>query len=353
MAGPGSAEQAPPFSGLTPELVLDATESLGFETDGRFLSLNSYENRVYQVYVDASARGAAIDDQPRGDLSKVVLKFYRPNRWSDAQILEEHHFAKELANAEVPCVPALVIKEQTLHRFQSPTGTDSFRFTAFACRGGRTPNLEDEETLEWIGRFLGRIHVVGRQGTFHCREALTPVSMGQSSIDWLLQSDMIPGDLLPAWQAIATQALDLIVQRWRETPHRTQRLHGDCHVGNILWTPAGPHFVDLDDSRIGPAVQDLWMLLASESDVAQSQLKAILKGYERFCEFERSELHLIEALRTLRLLHYSAWLARRWNDPAFPAAFPWFGTARYWQDRILELREQVGAMQENQAFNLL
>jgi Ser/Thr protein kinase RdoA (MazF antagonist) len=336
-----------PFNGLSPELVLDATDSLGFITDGRFLGLNSYENRVYQVYVDPSNRVVGTEGKPAGDPNKLVLKFYRPQRWSDAQILEEHQFAQELEDAEVPCVPALVIGDKTLHTFKT------FRFTAFACRGGRTPNLEDEETLEWIGRFLGRIHSVGRRQTFAYREALTPASMGHASIDWLLQSDMIPSDLLPAWEAIAKQALGMVEQRWSEIAPRAQRLHGDCHVGNILWTPAGPHFVDLDDSRSGPAVQDLWMLLAGEPDLASSQLSALLKGYERFCEFDRSELHLIEALRTLRLLHYSAWLARRWNDPAFPAAFPWFGTARYWQERILELREQVGAMQEIQTFNLL
>jgi Ser/Thr protein kinase RdoA (MazF antagonist) len=343
-----------PFSGLSPELVLDAADSLGFATDGRFLGLNSYENRVYQVYVDPTSRDQIDQGTDKttstiqaGDPNKIVLKFYRPARWSDAQILEEHQFAQELEDAEVPCVAALIINNSSLHTFKD------FRFTAFACRGGRTPNLEDEESLEWIGRFLGRIHAVGRREAFAHREALTVATMGQASIDWLVQSQMIPADLLPAWEAIANQALEMVEQRWQETSPRTQRLHGDCHVGNILWTPAGPHFVDLDDSRSGPAVQDLWMLLAGESDLANLQLKALLKGYERFCEFDRSELHLIEALRTLRLLHYSAWLARRWNDPAFPAAFPWFGTARYWQERILELREQVGAMQEFQSFNLL
>ncbi len=337
-------DQSPaPFDGLTPETVLDACDSLGFLADGRLLGLNSYENRVYQVYVDNPVDQA----QNRRDADKIVLKFYRPNRWSDDQILEEHQFAQTLADADIPCVPAMAINDRTLHHFQT------FRFTAFVCRGGRTPNLEDEQVLEWIGRFLGRIHLIGARQPFAHREALSPETMGAQSIQWLLNSDMIPPDLLPAWRAIADQALALVQQRWEAVAPKTIRLHGDCHVGNILWTDAGPHFVDLDDCRSGPAMQDLWMLLAGEPETAQSQLKALLKGYETFRPFERSELHLIEALRTMRLLHYSAWLARRWNDPAFLAAFPWFGTARYWQERILELREQVGAMQEFQAFDLL
>ncbi len=315
-----------PYEGLTPDAVLDALESIGLRGDGRLLALNSYENRVYQVSLE--------------DDSYVVAKFYRPNRWSDAQILEDHAFSIELAEREIPVVAPRVIGKKSLHEFSG------FRFAVFPRRGGRPPELEDEKVLEWIGRFLGRIHAVGAARPFRERPALDADTFGNEPRDWLLDSGLLPEDLKETWISTVDLALDGVENRYELIEARQIRLHGDCHAGNILWTPAGPHFVDLDDARMGPAVQDLWMLLAGDRETAAKQLKALLDGYESFHAFRREELGLIEPLRTLRLLHYSYWLARRWEDPAFPAAFPWFGTQRYWQDRILELREQTSAMEE-------
>ena len=316
-----------PYAGLTPDTVLDALEAVGLRGDGRLLALNSYENRVYQASLE--------------DGTSVVAKFYRPRRWSDAQLAEEHAFALELAEREIPVIAPLRLGDATLHRFAD------FRFAVYPRRGGRAPELEDEKVLEWIGRFLGRIHAVGATARFEARPALDIESFGEEPRRWLLDSRMIPPDLIDAWIAVADFALQGVRGCFeRAGGLRAIRLHGDCHSGNVLWTDAGPHFVDLDDARTGPAVQDLWMLLPGDAGDAAKCLKALLAGYEQFNEFERSELALIEALRTLRLLHYSAWIGRRWDDPAFPAAFPWFGTQRYWQDRILELREQVAAMQE-------
>jgi Ser/Thr protein kinase RdoA (MazF antagonist) len=315
-----------PYDGLTPDAVLDALESIGLRGDGRLLALNSYENRVYQVSLE--------------DGSYRVVKFYRPNRWSDAQILEEHAFGAELAEREIPVVAAQEIGGKSLHVFKG------FRFAMYARRGGRPPELEDEKVLEWIGRFLGRIHAVGATRPFKERPALDADTFGAEPRDWLLESGLLPEDLKDTWVSTADLALDGVDDCFERIEHRAIRLHGDCHAGNILWTHEGPHFVDLDDARMGPAVQDLWMLLAGDRGTATKQLKALLDGYEQFHAFRREELGLIEPLRTLRLLHYSYWLARRWQDPAFPAAFPWFGTQRYWQDRILELREQTSAMEE-------
>ncbi len=320
-------ERARPYDGLTPDAVLDALQSAGWRGDGRLLALNSYENRVYQASLE--------------DGGHVVAKFYRPRRWSDAQILEEHGFAAELAAREIPVVAPLAREGQTLFRHRE------FRFAVFPRRGGRPPELEDRSVLEWIGRFLGRIHAAGASAPFAARPALDPQSFGIEPRDWLSASGLIPQDLRAVWAGVAQEALQRVQAAFELGDRPGQlRLHGDCHAGNILWTDAGPHFVDLDDARTGPAVQDLWMLLPGERLPAQRCLAALLEGYRRFHDFDPAELRLVEPLRTLRLLHYSAWIARRWEDPAFPAAFPWFGTQRYWQDRILELREQSAAMDE-------
>ena len=321
-------EDPHPYSRLTPDAVLAALESAGLRCDGRQLALNSFENRVYQV---------GIEDGP-----PVVAKFYRPERWSDAQILEEHEFVLELAAREIPAVPPLALGGRTLNEH------GGFRFAVYPRRGGRAPELEDRATLEWLGRYIGRIHAVGALRPFAARPVLDIESFGREPRDWLLaHDDFLPPDLLDAWRSVAALALEGVARCYeRAGAPRLLRLHGDCHAGNVLWTDAGPHFVDFDDARSGPAVQDLWMLLPGERSAMGTSLKQVLDGYEQFFTFERRELHLVEALRTLRLLHYSAWLARRWQDPAFPAAFPWFNTPRYWQDRILELREQVALMDE-------
>ena len=321
----------PPYSGLTPDAVLDALASVGFTGDGRLLALNSYENRVYQVWLEDA------DETPPA----VVAKFYRPARWSEAQILEEHAFTCELAEREIPVVAPLFAQGKTLHQH------GGFRFAVYPRRGGRTPELEDPDTLEWMGRFIGRIHAVGAVRPFAERPALDVEAFGREPREWLLGHGFIPADLVDAWRSAVDLALARVASCYERAGEvRALRLHGDCHAGNVLWTDDGPHFVDFDDCRSGPAIQDLWMLLSGDRASMTRQLSDVLSGYEDFHDFDRRELHLLEALRTLRLIHYSAWLARRWDDPAFPAAFPWFNSQRYWQDRILELKEQVALMQE-------
>ncbi|MGE5615619.1 MAG: serine/threonine protein kinase [Bacillota bacterium] len=325
--------QPHPYARLTPDVVLNSLEALGLACDGRLLALNSYENRVYQVGQEEGA--------------PLVAKFYRPERWSEAQILEEHAFAIELAEAEVPVVAPLAFAGRTLHE------SDGFLFAVYPRQGGRAPELDDGRTLEWIGRFIGRLHAVGRARPFTHRPALDIATFGDDSRRFLLENGCIPPELLESWRTVADLALEGVRHAFARAGDVARiRVHGDCHSGNVLWTPpsgnatGGPHFVDLDDSRMAPAVQDLWMLISGDRASMARQLGHLLRGYEDFGEFDDRELALLEALRTLRLLHYSAWLARRWDDPAFPIAFPWFNTTRYWQDRILELREQVAALQE-------
>jgi len=331
---------AAPYAGLTPDVVLDALESAGLRPDGRLQALNSYENRVYQFGIE--------DEQP------LVAKFYRPGRWSDAQILEEHAFVKELADKEIPVIgPMSLANGGTLHE------RGGYRIAVYPRCGGRAPELEDPHTLEWMGRFLGRIHAVGALRPFVERPALDIGTFGDEPRDYLLDHGFVPGDLVEAWTGVADQALDAVEQCYERAGDFAElRLHGDCHSGNVLWiedrggasspgiADAGPHFVDFDDARTGPAIQDLWMLLSGDRESMRVQFGHVLRGYEDFAEFDDRERHLVEALRTLRLIHYSAWIGRRWDDPAFPAAFPWFGSARYWQDRILELREQTALMAE-------
>lgn len=323
-----------PYETLTPDVVLDALAAVGLYGDGRLLGLSSYENRVYQVHLEDPFEGSAV----------VVAKFYRPGRWSDAQILEEHAFSTELLQAEVPVVAPLAPAGSTLHHHAG------FAFSVSPRRGGRAPELDDESVLEWIGRYLARLHTVGARAPFATRPAIDVASFGEEPRDWLLGHEAIPLDVQGDWSRACERALAQIRTAFAQAQRdgvRSIRLHGDCHPGNILWTPdAGPHFVDLDDARSGPAVQDLWMLLSGERSQRQRQLGAVLDGYEQLRDFDRAELALIEPLRTLRLVHYSAWLARRWEDPAFPLAFPWFGSSDYWRGQVQMLEEQMEAMEE-------
>jgi Ser/Thr protein kinase RdoA (MazF antagonist) len=320
-----------PFFNLDPDCILNAIESVGLRSDGRLLALNSYENRVYQVGLE--------------ETSPVVVKFYRPQRWTDAQILEEHAFVSELAAAEIPVVAPNTINGQTLLHYRQ--GDADFRFSVFPKQGGRTPELDRAGNLEWIGRFIARIHAIGAIKPFGLRPALNIESFGVEPSEFLLTHAFIPQDLHKVYQGVVSQALDGVRRCYdRAGDIAAIRLHGDCHMGNVLWTDDGPHFVDFDDSRNGPAIQDIWMLLSGERGEMTAQLNAFLDGYEDFYAFDTRELYLVEALRTLRLIHYAAWIARRWQDPAFPVAFPWFNTQRYWQDRILELREQIALMDE-------
>ena len=318
---------AHPYTALTPDHVLNAVESLGLACDGRLLALNSYENRVYQVGIE--------------DASPVVVKFYRPGRWTDAAILEEHAFTTDLQQREIPVVAPLALQGRTLHEHAA------FRFAVFPRKGGRAPELDDPDVLEWLGRFLGRIHAVAATASFAHRPTLDVETFGHEPRRFLLESGFVPESLQEAFDSVTGQALEGVLACFdRAGSCRGLRLHGDCHGGNILWTDAGPHFVDFDDARMGPAVQDLWMLLSGDRDQMTRQLRDVLAGYEDFFEFDLRELNLMEALRTLRMIHYSGWQARRWDDPAFPRAFPWFDTERYWQEQILALREQIALMQE-------
>jgi Ser/Thr protein kinase RdoA (MazF antagonist) len=321
-------ESEPPFNNLTPDLVLTAVENLGYASDARIYPLNSYENRVYQVGLEGKNK------QP------LIAKFYRPERWSDEQILEEHAFSAELVELEVPVVPPIALEGQTLFHYQG------FRFALYERRGGHAPELDNDDTLFTLGQYLGRIHALGQSRPFSHRVTLSPQRMGDASREFLLVENFIPAPLRSAYTTTTEQLLARIHQEFSRTPCVNIRLHGDCHPGTILWRDDKPNFVDLDDACNGPAIQDLWMLLSGERPRRLVQLANVIEGYEMFCEFQPRELNLIESLRTLRLMHYAAWLARRWHDPAFPHHFPWFNTERYWSEHILELREQLFALNE-------
>lgn len=317
-----------PFDSLSPDLVIDAVESTGVVSDARILALNSYENRVYQVGLE--------EGEP------LVAKFYRPGRWSDAQILEEHAFSHELADLDIPVVaPLRDAAGRTLHEF------GGFRFSVFPRRGGRSPDLESDENLRVMGRFLGRLHKVGALRPFRHRHSLNIEDFAEGSADFLLRAGFIPDDLRPAYESLARDLVARLRRTFAEVlPPRRIRLHGDCHMGNVLWRDGVPHFVDFDDTMMGPAIQDLWMLLSGSRDRRAAQLRVLIDGYNEFHRFDPAELPLIEALRSMRIMHYSAWLARRWDDPAFPRSFPWFNTGNYWASHILELREQLAALDE-------
>ncbi|MGB5260620.1 MAG: serine/threonine protein kinase [Gammaproteobacteria bacterium] len=315
------------YAGLTPDVLLDAVESCGYLTDGRLLALNSYENRVYQVGVE--------------DALPLIAKFYRPGRWSNEAILEEHAFALELATEEIPVVAPLVINDSTLHV------AHGYRFALFPRQGGHWPELNTREEREWMGRFIARLHAVGATRSFRHRPVLDIDSFGVRASQFLLDNHFIPAHIETAYETLVADLLDQVAAIFNTAGNVRQiRLHGDCHPGNILWTGDGPHFVDLDDCRTGPPIQDLWMLLSGDRHEMQSQLIDIMEGYLQFFEFDHRELLLIEPLRTLRMIHYAAWLARRWQDPAFPAAFTWFNTDRYWEDHVLALREQAALLGE-------
>lgn len=316
-----------PYEHLTPDAIIAAVESLGRVCDRRILALNSYENRVYQVGIEAGA--------------PLIAKFYRPGRWEDAAIREEHGFALELAAAEIPVVPPLVHDGRTLFEH------GGFRFAIFERKGGRWPELGNRTEREWMGRFLGRLHMVGRKQRFRHRERMDVERLGADSRNYLLDEGWIPPHLEAAYDSLTDDLLEHIRAAFAAARGMAEfRLHGDCHRGNVLWTDSGPHFVDLDDCITGPALQDLWMLLSGTRAEMSEQLTQLLEGYTQFCSFDRGELVLTESLRTLRMIHYAAWLARRWSDPAFPHAFPWFEEPRYWENHVLALREQMAAIEE-------
>lgn len=315
-----------PFDSLNPDLIMDAVESLGYRCDCRIFPLNSYENRVYRVGIE--------DEEP------LIAKFYRPERWSNEQLQEEHNFCFELQEEELPVLAPLQIGTQSLHRY------DTFTFCLYPLQGGYAPEFSRPETLAALGRLIARLHNVGRRTPYRHRPILDIDSFGTTSVEFLLESGLIPATYEQAYASLTRDLLDLIKQAFARVASSQLRVHGDCHVGNFLERDGSFFLVDFDDSRMSYAVQDLWMFLSGETNQQRQQLETLLEGYATFADFNPAELQLIEPLRTLRILHYAAWLARRRNDPAFERIFTWYGSDQYWGEHILELREQFSALQE-------
>jgi len=326
MINKSSDTDVTPFTGLSPDVVLDAAASVGLDVDGRLFALNSYENRVYQL---GSSNGA------------LVLKFYRPARWTDEQILEEHALTAELAAAELPVATPVSVGGRTLFDFSG------FRFAAFPWMRGRPPELDALEAREILGRSLARVHQVGARQPFRVRPRLGLQRLGLDARDQVLAGELLPPRVAERYAQVSAVLLDCIGKVLEEVgPVREIRIHGDCHLGNLLWNEHGPVFVDLDDCAMGPRVQDLWMLLSGSPADQQRQWGEIVAGYQQFADFDFREMRLVEPLRGLRMLHHGAWVSHRWVDPAFPRAFPWFGEERYWDTYIGDLREQMSAIEE-------
>lgn len=315
---------AQPYANLSPEVILEAMESVGFEPNGGLLALNSYENRVYQIELE--------------DGTFVVTKFYRPMRWTSDAIREEHAFTFELEEAEISVVAPMRIEQDSLFEYAE------FQFSVYPRQGGHPPNLENESDLKVLARTIGRMHAVGANSVFQHRPSLTAQRLGHDSRTFLLEQQFVPLDIEEAYSTLTEHLLQRIDPIVADLPNI--RIHGDCHMGNVLWRTDTPHFVDFDDCVMGPPIQDLWMLLSGERAEQTLQLSLILDAYTTFYDFSPSTLGSIEALRTLRIMHHAAWIARRWEDPAFPMAFPWFESPRFWSDHLLELREQMALLDE-------
>ena len=314
------------YQNLNPETLINAIESLGFQCDARILALNSYENRVYRV---------GIEDQ-----APIIAKFYRPNRWTEAQIQEEHEFTLQCQTAEIPVIAPITHHQQTLFHY------DQFIFSIYPLKAGRAPDFDNPEHLKWLGRTLGRMHAMGANQAYQHRLTINIKELAEDAAHFINSHDFLPDYLAPAYQAITQELIPLLKHRFEHCQYTEIRLHGDCHSGNILWSENLPHFVDFDDSRMGPAIQDFWMFLSGSVDDQKRQINDLLEGYTQFYDFDPNECQLIEPLRTMRLIHYSGWLAKRWKDPAFPLNFPWFNTTRYWEEHILQLKEQRSLLDE-------
>ncbi|MEM9532262.1 MAG: serine/threonine protein kinase [Pseudomonadota bacterium] len=320
-----------PYAELTPHTVLDAVASTGLEVDGRLLALNSFENRVYQVGVE--------------DAAPVVTKFYRPGRWTDESIREEHGFSCYLAELDLPVVPPLAFDDETL------LDHEGYRFAVFPRQGGREPVLESDDNLAWMGRLLGRLHRAAQDRPFRHRQRLLDVDRTAEAVQLILESPLLPLEARSRYEAASEALLNALRSKLGRSSPAEQSIHGDCHRGNVLWTDSGPHLVDLDDCQTGPAVQDFWMLLDGDPDARRRQLDALLEGYEQFATFNWPELQLVEALRAQRMMEYAAWIAKRWDDPAFPRLFPWFAQARYWDEHVLSLTEQLKTVETEDMFH--
>ncbi len=326
MINKSDASDVKPFTGLSPDVVLDAATSVGLEVDGRLFALNSYENRVYQL---GSAHG------------NLVLKFYRPERWSDDQIAEEHEFTAELAAAELPVAAPVVVHGRTLFTYEG------FRFAAFPWMRGRAPELDAIDARQLLGRSLARIHAIGALRPFRFRPRLGIQRLGIDACNQVLAGVLLPEVLRERYVQVSEALLERIEEAFqRAGPLREIRIHGDCHLGNLLWNEQGPAFVDLDDCAMGPRVQDLWMLLSGSKSDQRRQWAELVEGYTQFADFDFREVGLIEPLRALRMLHHAAWVSHRWRDPAFPRAFPWFGEHRYWEGYVGDLREQLETLDD-------
>ncbi len=321
-------DQTDAFQKLSHDDILNAIDAAGYRCSGHIYPLNSYENRVYQVGLE--------------DANNVIAKFYRPGRWSDDAIIEEHNFTTHLSTEDIPVISPLLFTDKT-----SLKHTDRFRYALYESVGGRTPELDNPGHLKMLGRTLARIHNFGETQQFVHRRTLNITEFADDSCTFLLENNFIPQDLLPAYESLIGDVISRIKQCFSDTGQvNFIRIHGDFHLGNILWRDDTPFVVDFDDTMMGPVVQDIWMLLSGDYEYMTARLNDVLEGYNEFRDFNPVELNLIEALRSLRIIHYAGWIAKRWEDPAFPFAFPWFNTQRYWQDHILNLREQIAAMEE-------
>ncbi|MEZ5497381.1 MAG: serine/threonine protein kinase [Gammaproteobacteria bacterium] len=315
-----------PFEKLVPELIMDAVEEHGFECDGCVFALNSYENRVYQIGVEDSQES-------------IIAKFYRPNRWSLEQIQEEHDFCFELAEHEIPAImPIKNTNGESLHCYEG------FYFALFAKIGGYTPELDHKDNLQIMARMLARLHNIGEKKLFKHRPKLDIQTFGRYSVEFI-SNEFIPFEHKSSYDSVTKQLLEVMESRLQNA--HNIRVHGDLHIGNILMRDDIPFLVDFDDTRLAPAIQDIWMLLSGESHEQQNQLHKIISAYSEFRDFPHHEIKMIESLRTLRMLHHCAWLARRWDDPAFETAFPWFDENSYWLQHIQDLRNQLDALQQN------
>ncbi|WP_367606249.1 serine/threonine protein kinase [Legionella sp. W05-934-2] len=314
------------FANLKTDTMIDALESLGYRSDLRVLALNSYENRVYQMGIE--------------EAEPIIIKFYRPNRWSNEQINEEHDFSLSLHAMEVPVIPPIVIDNKSLFEYEG------YRFSLYRRQGGHAPELDDLNCLYNLGQHLGRLHAIGKTKPFEFRPEISLKSYAIDSRNFILNSNMLPLALEKAYESITENLIEKVKQQLQAIDYKRIRLHGDCHGGNILMRPDSLYIVDFDDARTGPAIQDLWMLISGDLDQKRKQLNRILQGYKQFCDFDMRELHLIEPLRTLRIIHYAGWLAKRWEDPAFPMAFPWFNSENYWSEHIITLKEQFSELDE-------